>query len=204
MSDYWDDQYHQRPGSHSEQNVAIARDFFSNAASHPVLMRSLADAGSILEVGCGTGEMCRLIHETWPSKEVLGTDACRAAIDEAKLRNKGLSFVFADVTLPLLPQVDHRFDIVVCSHVLEHFKNPWPVVDNMLGAAGEAIIIVPNDQPVTDGYAQEGGAGHVFQFTLDSLSERYEVLDSLLFASDGWQCSNSELILTVLLTASGS
>jgi hypothetical protein len=59
----------------------------------------------------------------------------------------------------------------------------------MLCIADNLIILVPYNQPLTDGYECEGGAGHVFHFKDDSFIN-YDVIEWYTFSTNGWQHSS--------------
>ena len=88
---------------------------------------ALADAGEIqgtvLDVGCGTGENALLFAAR--GHDVLGVDTARAAVERAraKARERGLDVEFRVHDAYDLASLDRRFDTVVDSglfHVLVH------------------------------------------------------------------------------------
>ena len=81
------------------------------------------------------------------------------------------------------------YDLAVCSNILEHFRQPHIIISKILQMCKCLIILVPYNQPSVDGYDNEGGPGHVFQFT-DSSFDQYQMIDSFIFQTNGWQHSS--------------
>jgi len=76
----------------------------------------LASYRSILDVGCGTGALCSVLHEKGLS--VTGIDPAARMLNVAKRQpeNKGITFLQASV-LDRLPFEDKSFDIAIASYV---------------------------------------------------------------------------------------
>ena len=76
----------------------------------------LSDYSSVLDVGCGTGALCSVLHEQ--GMQVTGLDPAEKMIRFAKERpeNHGISFVQGDA-LERLPFEDKTFDVCIASYV---------------------------------------------------------------------------------------
>ena len=156
------------------------------------MSRALLGASRIVEVGCGTGELCRLL-KAWTGAKVIGSDLSEAAVLNCKRLDPDGDYVVQNImTRYRGDNVVPESDLVIASNVLEHFRDPWFVLGKMLTIAPTAICIVPNEQPINDGYDFEGGPGHVHEFSTGILLELYQerVVDSFLFSSKGWQHSS--------------
>lgn len=68
---------------------------------------------SLLDVGCGKGDIINAAGAQNPSLCVVGTDAAMAALDSVEAP-------VVTSALPLLPFADESFDLVLCLQVLEH------------------------------------------------------------------------------------
>jgi SAM-dependent methyltransferase len=88
-----------------------------------------------------------------------------------------------DILNEKIPIVENS--LMVCSNTLEHFKEPFIIIDKILKKCKFFLILVPNEGTSDGGYSGEGSAGHVYTFNADSFSN-YEVLDSFTFYSHGW------------------
>ncbi|MCI0428849.1 MAG: class I SAM-dependent methyltransferase [Nitrospiraceae bacterium] len=71
------------------------------------------DTTSILDVGCGKGDVLNAIHEVQPNIRLLGVDLSPEALSFAEI-----PAVVAG--LPGIPLADRSFDLVLCLQVLEH------------------------------------------------------------------------------------
>lgn len=185
-NNYWNNQFGERAVPHSDQNKDISRDFFQKLNS--TFNSMFENSQSIIEIGCGTGEMSKLISDKY-NKNILGTDLSPVGIDFAN-KNYANSLTKFQVLNVLTDAIGETYDLAVCSNILEHFRNPFAVIDKVLSICKYFVILVPYNQPVTDGYDDEGGAGHVFQFTEQSFAN-YQVIDSFLFKTGGWQHSSA-------------
>src|ERR1035437_719566 len=184
-SECWNEQFIQRATAHSDQNKEISKDFFLK------LKNSFDDlfkkSESIIEIGCGTGELSRAISDRY-GKQVLGTDLSLTGIEFAdkNYANNLTAFKALDV---LNDSISDVYDLAICSNVLEHFRYPHIVILKILQICKYFIILVPYNQPAVDRYGNEGGVGHVFQF-MDNSFDQYNIIDSFIFQTNGWQHSS--------------
>jgi 2-polyprenyl-6-hydroxyphenyl methylase/3-demethylubiquinone-9 3-methyltransferase len=138
----------------------IAGDFDAKYASSPSfrerltvwasLIENFAHAQArILDAGCGTGVLAFLAARR--ARSVIGFDASpeMIALAEAKKRNDGcdnVSFHIASLeNLASLQQ--HRFDLILCSSVLEYIDDYWDAIDALaahLAPGGVMIFSLPN------------------------------------------------------------
>jgi ubiquinone/menaquinone biosynthesis C-methylase UbiE len=79
----------------------------------------------VLDVGCGSGSMSRLIARTFPRVEVVGVDLREQYLNFARARAEeiqNLTFRSADVFA--LPFADASFDVVWTKYLLQWLKEP--------------------------------------------------------------------------------
>lgn len=74
----------------------------------------------ILEIGCGTGALCRALKRWYPSAEVVGLDRDDAFIDYARRRGTGETYLCGDAVA--LPFADGSFDVTISNTVSEHVE----------------------------------------------------------------------------------
>ncbi len=98
----------------------------------------------VLDVGCGNGGLALPLAAL--GYDVVGTDIDSASIEYCRARNRfaNACFVLTDGTLR---EIDGRFDLIVCSEVLEHLESPdalISVVCAKLSPAGHLCVTIPN------------------------------------------------------------
>lgn len=83
----------------------------------------LSGGESVLDVGCGTGELERLVHERYPQARLVGIDVTpqMLAVAREKFRDvPGMTFLL--VQAEALPFAPARFDVVVSCNMLHHVR----------------------------------------------------------------------------------
>jgi ubiquinone/menaquinone biosynthesis C-methylase UbiE len=183
----WDKHYSIKLFSHSFQNYLISKDFINSLPAD--IFKYFYNSNFIVDFGCGTGELLFLLNKRFKGKLFLGCDIAESALNFAKARygNKNIDFK----TIKKIQELDQYFlkaDILICSNTLEHFKDPFKIVDELLRRCKYLGIIVPYRQTLGDVYEYEGGLGHVFSFEKESF-KNYSVLNSFIFRSIGWDYS---------------
>lgn len=100
---------------------------------------------NVLDVGCGTGGLGKILKEKVLAKKVTGIEinaeaanAARSNIDEV---------ISADIENTDLSPKKEYFDLIIFGDVLEHLYNPWKVLNEMkscLKKDGHILISIPN------------------------------------------------------------
>ncbi|MDS0293789.1 class I SAM-dependent methyltransferase [Halogeometricum luteum] len=102
---------------------------------------SLADRRRVLDVGCGTGELSRVLDAETPG-EVVCADADTDLLGVAR-RETGLSTVAGDATR--LPFVDDAFDLVVCQALLVNLPDPTEALGSFARVSSDLVAAVEPD-----------------------------------------------------------
>ena len=116
MNHFWSDRI-QSIGTLDTSRKLRFSDRFQNAYTE--LFR-LEEGARILEIGCGTGALCRALKRWYLSAEVVGLDRDDAFIDYARERNTGETYRKGDATA--LPFADGSFDVTISNTVSEHVE----------------------------------------------------------------------------------
>lgn len=128
----------------------VERQSESSAAAVAPLLLDLVGAGSVVDVGCGTGTWLRQFLELGV-EDALGIDG--EWVDREALRIPVASFQVADLAQP--PEPERRFDLVVSLEVAEHLPpdSAEAFVDFLtgLGPVVAFSAAIPG----------QGGSGHV-------------------------------------------
>jgi 2-polyprenyl-3-methyl-5-hydroxy-6-metoxy-1,4-benzoquinol methylase len=102
---------------------------------------------SILEIGCGTGNITDYFIK--PGRKITGMDISDEFVSIAKEKYRGnadISIIKGDALNPACSLAPGSFDTVVLLNVLEHIKDDSAAlacIYNMLLPGGRAVILVP-------------------------------------------------------------
>jgi 2-polyprenyl-3-methyl-5-hydroxy-6-metoxy-1,4-benzoquinol methylase len=101
-------------------------------------------AGNFLDVGCGEGFTLALLHEEMPHWNLCGFDINEDALDIAREKIPGSTCVCGDIYN--IPFENKRFDMVLCSEVLEHLRNPDAALEQIKQKCKKHVILsVPHE-----------------------------------------------------------
>jgi len=113
----------------------------SNTRVDHLLIAEMVAAGSrVLDVGCGDGELLRLLEQR--GVDGRGIEISREGVNECVA--KGLAVIQGDADTDLGNYPDAAFDYVILSQTLQATRRPREVVENMLRIGRHAIISFPN------------------------------------------------------------
>ena len=122
-----------------------AIETFGLSETHRKVIAWVSPGSSVLEVGCASGYVGKILIETKGCR-VTGIEVDPHAAREA--RGNGLTVVEGSLEDPQFrASVNERFDFVLATDVLEHMRDPAVVLDDFkrwLSPQGRAIIAVPN------------------------------------------------------------
>jgi methionine biosynthesis protein MetW len=115
------------------------------SATHKQVISWVSPGARVLELGCASGYIGRTLIKDKRCR-VTGIEIDPAAAGEA--RHNGLALVEGSLEDPAFrASLTERFDFVLATDVLEHLRDPAPVLNDMkrwLLPHGRAIISVPN------------------------------------------------------------
>lgn len=115
-----------------------ANVFMRGLVQHlPQEIKRQIQSNSILDWGCGAGQGCAVLQETFPDCDVIGYDISHVAIEKARI-----TFPHCSYTNKL--EQGNPFDVVITSHCLEHFASPRNMAKQIAMLAKTfCIILVP-------------------------------------------------------------
>ena len=115
---------------------------------------NLSDYNNIIDIGCGTGALCNVLHNIGLS--VTGIDPAKGMIDIAtkKSGNKEIKFMEANV-LTKLPFEDKSFDVSISSFVAHGMsKNERQIMYEEMARVTKHLVIIydynEHREPITD------------------------------------------------------
>lgn len=98
----------------------------------------------VLDAGCGEGSLAFRLEDR--ARRVVGVDLSQPNVEAATRRAtaSGSSAVFCVADLTRLPFADATFEVVTCSHVIEHVPNPDAALRELRRVTGGyAVIAMP-------------------------------------------------------------
>jgi SAM-dependent methyltransferase len=125
---------------------------FGDRRFHELLLERVLGA-SVLDVGCGTGELSAQVH-AMGAREVYGFDISRRRIEEARARcadMPGVTFHHHSAD----EQIPGRFDVIVGQAILHHLDFRTTLerfVRNNLAPGGQMLFMEPMSHPLTLGF----------------------------------------------------
>ena len=96
--------------------------------------------GSLLDVGCALGEGLRYLNRKTPHvSQFVGVDFSSQAITNCRSNPElaTMKFIQHDIHQPLLEQYSN----ITCLHILEHVDNPQLVMQNLIEATKDILIV---------------------------------------------------------------
>ena len=95
--------------------------------------------GTVLDAACGRGYLLSKIIESNPRVQCLGVDIAPPK-DIFQGVDMPLNIQAADITK--LPFGSRSFDIVICTHALEHIREPQKALAELIRVTGKRLIVV--------------------------------------------------------------
>lgn len=102
---------------------------------------------SVLDVGCGTGEISSRIAAMYPDAKVIGVDLIEEHLELARRRYTTPNLTFRQADAFELPFPRGAFDLVVCRHVLQAVPTPERVLAELIRVCrpGGHLHLIPED-----------------------------------------------------------
>ena len=143
-----------------------------NAPSVTRILAELEGAGTVIDVGCGNGWLLGQINASRPDVTLHGVDV----VDAPRL---GGHYHYTRALVEQLPFKDDAFDVVVCTHTLEHLLDVDAAVAELTRVARhKLVIVVPRQRP--------------YRYTLDEhvnfFRHRYQLVNAI--GLDEFSCDN--------------
>ncbi|HNQ17204.1 MAG TPA: class I SAM-dependent methyltransferase [Candidatus Woesebacteria bacterium] len=99
---------------------------------------------TICEVGCGEGELLKILHTHFPKAKLYACDLASNEIAKAKCNTQELKVTFTQQNAESLHiYADQQFDLVVCCEVLEHLEQPKKGLAELKRIGRTAVVSVP-------------------------------------------------------------
>jgi ubiquinone/menaquinone biosynthesis C-methylase UbiE len=140
----------------------------------------------LLDVGSGDGHFLAMVRARYPAVVAHGVDFSSSARQNAAAEIRPLIAVGDVAHLPsVFP--DARFDVIVCSEVLEHVAEPRQVLEGiatLLAPGGRGVLTVPAGQRYWS--ALDEAAGHLRRFEHDTFPSLVREAGLTVVKHYGW------------------
>ncbi|HVU84906.1 MAG TPA: class I SAM-dependent methyltransferase [Puia sp.] len=94
---------------------------------------------SFCDWGCAMGNGTKVLHDLLSLQNTTGIDFSRVAIEQARASYPAIRFIATDI---LRDESFPRFDIIFSSNTLEHFENPWDILEKLSCFAKKFLVIL--------------------------------------------------------------
>jgi len=139
-SHYWDERFNV---GWKENNGIEQSQFFSRIAvdNFPAWFIRYVEQyqPSFCDWGCALGDGTMILHELLSLENTTGIDFSTVAIEQARSSYPCIRFIATDI---LNDENFPQFDIIFSSNTLEHFKNPWKILEKLSCSAKKFIIVM--------------------------------------------------------------
>lgn len=92
--------------------------------------------------GCALGDGTQEIAQGIPGAVFTGVDFSKVAIDDARQRFPGVTFLSEDWLGADHGSAGRTYDVLFSSNTLEHFHEPWKVLDTIASQARHCIVLM--------------------------------------------------------------
>jgi ubiquinone/menaquinone biosynthesis C-methylase UbiE len=133
------------------------------------ILKEIEDGQSVVDIGCSKGYLLNRIRQRYANASLEGLDL------ENQLIDKRIHFTRGSITA--LPFADNAFDIVICTHTIEHIVSVDLAIQELVRIAKKKLIVVTPCQKY-------------FYFTLDGHVQFFYRQEDLLrhFALPSFTC----------------
>ncbi|WP_343655941.1 glycosyltransferase [Cupriavidus sp.] len=139
---YWDNRFE---SDWAEASGREQTTFFCELAVRHMpmwLKRAIREENlTVCDWGCAEGDGTRILAEALAPAQVVGVDFSNAAIRKASEHYPGVEFRAADY-LDDHAAPDDKFDVVFTSNTLEHFDDPFGVLQKLTPRIGQWLVML--------------------------------------------------------------
>jgi 2-polyprenyl-3-methyl-5-hydroxy-6-metoxy-1,4-benzoquinol methylase len=122
------------------------RGYYEDPKSKLIKLAKEYKFKSAVEIGCGSGANLIEVKKINPDCFTLGIDL-RLDLIEKLQANESVDQFFLGNAFEVIPKLEKKFELIILSHVLEHFSNPEILIKECLSLATKDtifLIALPN------------------------------------------------------------
>lgn len=103
---------------------------------------------SICEVGCGEGELLKILHAQYPNAALFASDISEGEVAKAQKNCAAQVHYSVQNAEDLSQYADNSFDLVVCCEVLEHLPNPQQGLSELMRIGKSYVLVSTPHEPI--------------------------------------------------------
>lgn len=143
MSDFVEGNFEDKYNAGNPISRFLMQRFLQSFRSLLTNVKQTNDVKTICEVGCGEGELLKILREHFPKAKIYACDLSPNEIKKAKQNCAGLNIHFSVQDVQMLTYKDKQFDLVVACEVLEHIPDPNKAISEIQRTGSLAIVSIP-------------------------------------------------------------
>lgn len=137
--EYWDNRFKTDWKEYAgDKQTAFFAQLLCEQLPSDLVEEVIAQNYTVCDMGCAEGDSIQILSEKFKTN-VDGMDFSEAAISIAREKNPN-SFFWIDDLSEL--KNEKKYDVLVCSNVLEHFVEPWKIFSNLMQIANKYVVVM--------------------------------------------------------------
>ena len=162
--------FHHNPNTKAywDQRLAQVEGFWRDENYLHIL--DLLPAGkefTLLDIGCAVGDGCLMLKKQFPKAQITGVDISEVGIAKATQKSDDIKYAVLDILKDPLPQT---YDYILIIETLEHFDEPFQVINKCLKHVRQSIIVSVPYEPHYTG-KNLGSKEHCYSFNEKTFSK---------------------------------
>lgn len=95
----------------------------------------------VCDLGCAEGDSLKVYRQIFLTSELSGEDFSEKAVEAAKIRYPEFSYKVSDI---MQPMYEEKYPVVICSNVVEHFRDTYKVLCKICERSTKyTIVMIP-------------------------------------------------------------
>jgi SAM-dependent methyltransferase len=173
--EYWDEVYH-KEGVNLRRRVDDRR-LLELLRWIRVRRHELQRFPSVLDVGCGLGEVSRFLLQSYSDMHVAGIDISSEAVEFCHRFASSPNAKYELGSAICIPFPDESYDITWCGETIEHVEDPDVAIEEMKRVTNEGGFIVIS----TPYRGRNRSPEHVWEFDPDDVARWGKMCGELVF-----------------------
>lgn len=137
--EYWDNRFKTNWNEYAgDKQTAFFAKLMCEQLPVELVEEVITKKYTICDMGCAEGDAIPFLSEKFKTN-VDGMDFSETAINKAREKNPNSVFWVGDL---FELSNEKKYDVLVCSNVLEHFNQPWEILKNLTQIANKYVVVM--------------------------------------------------------------